>query len=145
MRIKYVYFSAVFLLVFIPFLYPLVVEGRLKEKDYQFEWCLKKKGIVEYRLQDRSRVDCLLDDYAIEFDFAKSTKVMEGLGQALYYGMKTGKKPGLIIIIERVKDIKHYNKVREIIKHYKLNVHLSFVSKNQKVLEKMKSIIVGKY
>ena len=38
------------------------------EKDYQREYC---KGIMEFRLPDRTRVDCLTEDHAIEFDFGK--------------------------------------------------------------------------
>lgn len=69
-----------------------------KEKDYQDSWCNKVKGVQEYRLNDKARVDCLTDEYAIEFDFA--SKWAESIGQALYYGLKTGKTPGVVLIME---------------------------------------------
>lgn len=53
------------------------------ERDYQNEFCIN--GIKEYRLPDKTRVDCLTEEYAIEIDFAKSGKVFEGISQALYY------------------------------------------------------------
>ena len=67
------------------------------EDDYVREWCEPRGGIVEYRLPDKARVDCLLDDYAVEFDF--SHKWAESVGQALYYSSQTGRKPGVALII----------------------------------------------
>lgn len=69
-----------------------------KEKDYQDAWCNRVKGVQEFRLEDKARVDCLTSEYAIEFDFAP--KWAESIGQALYYGLKTGKTPGVVLIME---------------------------------------------
>lgn len=69
-----------------------------QEKEYQSAWCSKAKGVQEYKLDDKARVDCLTEDYAIEFDFAP--KWAESIGQALYYGLKTGKTPGVVLIME---------------------------------------------
>ena len=41
------------------------------EKHYQTLLCNKLDGEMEYVLKDRTRVDCLTDEYAIEVDFAK--------------------------------------------------------------------------
>lgn len=71
---------------------------KFKEKEYQDAWCSKTSGLTEYRLDDGARVDCLTEDYAIEFDFAP--KWGESIGQALYYGVKTGKTPGVVLIME---------------------------------------------
>ena len=71
------------------------------EADYQKFWCANKNGQIEYTLDDGargSRVDCLTDDYAIEFDFLK--KWPEALSQAQYYAKMTGKIPGIVLIIE---------------------------------------------
>ncbi len=40
------------------------------EKDYQKAWCNAKGGVQERILKDKARVDCVLEDYAVEFDFA---------------------------------------------------------------------------
>ena len=37
------------------------------EKHYQAEWCADR-GVTEYVLPDRTRVDCLTEKHAIEFD-----------------------------------------------------------------------------
>jgi len=68
------------------------------EADYQEAWCARKGGVTEYRLSDAARVDCLTDDYAIEFDFAE--KWGESIGQALLYANETGREPGVVLIME---------------------------------------------
>lgn len=40
------------------------------EKDYQAYWCNANNGVMEYKLPDYTRVDCLTNSHAIEFDFA---------------------------------------------------------------------------
>ena len=63
-------------------------------------------------LSDGTRVDCLTEEYAIEFDFAD--KWAEAIGQSLHYALMTGKKPGIVIIIEKESDKKHLKKVKEL-------------------------------
>jgi hypothetical protein len=85
----------------------------LPEKHYQKETC---NGIMEYRLDDGSRVDCLTEEYAIEYDFAN--KWAEAVGQSLYYAEKTGKKPAIILILKDEKQKKHLPKVEVLCKKY---------------------------
>ena len=73
-------------------------EGRPLEKDYQKKWCAEHGGRTEVVLDDHTRVDCLTDEYAIEFDFAR--KWAEAIGQARHYAVKTRKRPGIVLIIE---------------------------------------------
>ena len=68
------------------------------EKTYQDYWCKKCGGTTEYKLQDNTRVDCVIDDYAIEFDFAN--KWSESIGQSLYYSHCLNKKAGVVLIME---------------------------------------------
>ena len=74
---------------------PIPKTSHMKEGDYVNMYC---KGIIEYQLPDRTRVDCLTDEYAIEYDWAK--KWAESIGQAMYYSKMTGKKPAVAIIIK---------------------------------------------
>ena len=90
------------------------------EKEYQEVWCQQHNGQLEYRLEDLSRVDCLTDDYAVEFDFA--AKWAESVGQALYYGLKTGKSPGVVLILEDEKDRKHLPKIKLLADKYKIKL-----------------------
>lgn len=68
------------------------------ESYYQTKWCLEQSGQVETILFDRTRVDCITEQYAIEVDFAY--KWAESIGQALYYASVTGKKPAVMLIVD---------------------------------------------
>lgn len=76
------------------------------EKTYQKYWCDKHNGILEYKLKDKTRVDCLTDMLAVEFDFAP--KWHECIGQALYYGKKTNKTPACVLILEHPEEEKRF-------------------------------------
>ena len=98
------------------------------EADYRDFACKKLEGKIEYVLDDGSRVDCLTDQYAIEFDFAK--KWAEAIGQSLYYAEKTGKQPGIILIIPTEKDMRHMEKIKKVIGAKKLNIKLWSIRPN---------------
>ncbi len=72
------------------------------EAVYQEHWCNEAGGVTEFRLPDLARVDCLLDQYAVEFDF--SDKWAESIGQALLYANETGRHPGVVLISENGED-----------------------------------------
>lgn len=82
---------------------------KYRESDYVKAYC---NGIIEYRLSDKTRVDCLTDEYAIEFDWAK--KWAESIGQSLYYAKMTGKKPAVAIIIKSDKDRKYIERIKTV-------------------------------
>ena len=84
-------------------------KSKLLEADYVKMHC---KGEIEHVLNDKTRIDCLTDSYACEFDFAK--KWYEGVGQALWYSEKTGKKPCLALILKTKEDYKYYNRAQEL-------------------------------
>jgi len=68
----------------------------LSEADYVARWC-EGRGQVEYVLDDRTRVDCLTPEFAVEADFGH--KWAEAIGQALYYGHMTNRQPGVLLIV----------------------------------------------
>lgn len=73
--------------------------GKWHERNYQEDWCTKRPGLIgiEYRLPDKTRVDCLFEDYALEVDW--DYKWAESIGQSLYYAEMTGKKPAVLLIL----------------------------------------------
>lgn len=86
---------------------------KYKEADYVRAYC---KGRIEYSPENSNvRVDCLTDSYAIEFDYAKKWK--EAIGQALYYGKITDRKPAVAIIMTSPSDEKYINRIIEIDKN----------------------------
>jgi len=98
-----------------------------KEKYYQKIFCNKINGILEYTLKDKSRVDCLTSTYAIEVDF--SNKWAESIGQSLFYGIETNKKPAVLLIMEQnKKDIQYIKRFKKVSK--KFNIQLFTIDKN---------------
>ena len=94
-------------IIFMNFGAQLVLSARLyPEKVYQEYWCKKYGGYSEVKLADETRVDCVLNDYAIEFDFAN--KWGESIGQSLYYSISLNKKAGVVLIMEDMQRDKRY-------------------------------------
>jgi len=93
------------------------------ESDYQKAHC---KGQMEFVLPDRTRVDCLTDTHAIEYDFGK--KWAEAIGQSLHYAMWTGKRAGIVLIISP-SEIRFEKRVKAVINHYGLPIDVFTVPK----------------
>lgn len=93
---------------------PAIATQRIySEKTYQTQWCKAHNGIMEYKLSDNTRVDCLTDTLAVEFDFAN--KWAECIGQSQYYSLKTNKQAACVLIMERgEKDLKYLNRLRKV-------------------------------
>lgn len=111
-----------FLIIFIP--YKAVA---MQEKDYINTHC---KGHIEYRIKgERTRVDCLLEEKACEYDF--SNKYHQCIGQALYYGFATNKRPCCVLIENSKSSFKHIIKARSIIQYYNLPVELYVIKRDK--------------
>ena len=83
------------------------------EESYQQAWCSAHNGIMEYENRDFTRVDCLTKKHAVEFDFAN--KWHESIGQALHYGLMTGKKPMVVLILDNPeKQMVYYYRVKKL-------------------------------
>ena len=89
------------------------------EKDYQIKLCNQLNGVMEYRLKDGSRVDCLTDKYAIEVEFSKKWK--EAIGQSLYYGIETGKQPAIAVIVNG-RDDNYLKRLESVTSKYDIKV-----------------------
>lgn len=96
------------------------------ESHYQDKWCADHAGKTEVILPDKTRVDCLTEKNAVEFDFGK--KWAEAIGQSLYYSFQTGKKAGVVLILEKPQDRKYLLRLNSVIDHYKLPIDTWSVS-----------------
>lgn len=93
------------------------------ESSYQHAYALMYYGIEEYELPDKTKVDLLTDKYAIEFDFAN--KKYEAVGQALHYGIMTGKRPKVVLILDnkyKDKQMIYYERIKKIGEVYNFDV-----------------------
>jgi hypothetical protein len=87
---------------------------------YQKQWCMENNGRVEVVLSDKTRCDCLTDTHAVKFEFAK--RWAEALGQALFYSIQTGKKAGIVLILEYNQDGRYWNRLNTTIRHFNLPI-----------------------
>ena len=109
------------ILLFLVLLIPVSIASHIKKESYyQNIWCADNKGITEYILPDKARVDCLTRMYAVEFDFA--SKWAESVGQSLYYAHMTKKKPAIVLIMESNSDEKYYSRANTLAKIYNIKL-----------------------
>ena len=95
----------------------LSLKAYSSERDYQNMYCI---GAMEVVMPDRSRADCVTETHAIEYDFASKWK--EAVGQSLNYAMHTGKRAGIVLILEKKKDLRYLDQLNRLIKHYLLPI-----------------------
>jgi hypothetical protein len=73
----------------------LSLNGQHYERDYQQLIQQQLGGRMEVPVES-GRIDLLTDEYAIEVEFANKWK--EAIGQALWYGLQTNRRPGIVLI-----------------------------------------------
>jgi len=105
------------------------------ERWYQERWCERHGGVCEVVMRDGTRCDCVTKEYAIEFDFAD--KWAEALGQALHYALMTGKKAGIVLILESEKDWKYYYRLAGVIASNGIECRVWAVMEKPKPLESL--------
>lgn len=96
--------------------------NRMSEEFYRDKFCAEWGGKPEVSLDDKTRVDCVTADLAIEFDFAE--KWAESIGQSLHYGRKTNKTPTIALIMESEKDQKYLNHIIQMKRAYGLPIRI---------------------
>ena len=94
------------------------------ERYYQETWAKANfpGSEVEYILPERSRVDILTEEYAIEVDFAG--KYAEAIGQSIYYGIMTGRKPGILLVLNKPGDVKFLHRLNHCITEAELGIRV---------------------
>ncbi len=87
------------------------------EKWYQEQWCQEHSGETEVVLEDDTRCDCVTETHAVEMDFAN--KLYEAVGQSTNYSLQTGKRAGIVLILESPDDKRHWKKLINLIEKSK--------------------------
>ena len=98
------------------------IPKKYNERHYQALLCNALDGKIEYVLEDRTRVDCLTQEYAIEVDFAK--KWAEGIGQSLHYAHMTGRKPAIGLIMDEREDERYFKRLNTIAEKYQIKIFI---------------------
>ncbi|BBO74418.1 hypothetical protein DSCW_18350 [Desulfosarcina widdelii] len=108
------------LAVYASFCSAVIAARQQPESWYQQRWCDAQGGETEVILADRTRCDCLTASHAIEFDFGN--KWAESIGQALYYSIQTGRRAGVVLILEKKSDRKYWIRLNTVIQQYNLPI-----------------------
>lgn len=90
------------------------------ERWYQDKWCANNHGQAEVVLGDKTRCDCVTATHAVEFDFGK--KWAESIGQALYYNIQTGKRSGIVLILEKPIDSRYWIRLNTVVEMHNLPI-----------------------
>lgn len=102
--------------IFLLLLSPTLFAG---EQQIAADHC---KGQLEVIQKDYTRIDCIEDGYAIEYDYA--SKWYNGVTQCLHYSLTSGLKPSLRLILRRPNDQIYVDRAVEVIYHYRLPIKL---------------------
>ena len=89
-------FITIFILIFLT--QPVYAKELKHKATYQKEWCAKHNGEIDYKTQESSTVDCLTNNYSIEFDFAE--KWVQAMKKSRHQSLSTGKAPGVVLILQ---------------------------------------------
>jgi len=75
---------------------------------------------------DKSRVDLLNEEYAIEADWAP--KWAEAVGQSLYYSILTNKKPAIILLVKDMnKEAKYIYRCQSVCVKHNIKLYIEEV------------------
>jgi hypothetical protein len=94
--------------------------GRYHEVDYQRAWAAANDGRTEVVLEDGTRIDILTRTHALEVDFA--AKWAEGVGQSLHYAAQTGRRAGIVLIMDGNAAPRHLARLQSVIQRYELPI-----------------------
>jgi hypothetical protein len=92
------------------------------ERYYQLIWCDDRDGRVEVALSDKTRCDCVTSTHAVEIEF--DYRWHSSIGQALWYGLRTDKKAGVVLIVTSVENLKYWIKLNDLAFKYSLPIDL---------------------
>jgi len=107
-----------FTLILIP---TIATAERLHPKRwYQERRCAKYFDSGKVAVSDQ--YDCLSKKYVIEFDYADMW--YESIGESLQYALQTGRKAGIVLIMEKESDMKYWIKLKKNIEHYRLPIDI---------------------
>lgn len=106
-------------------LWPGWAEARsssLHEKDFAEAWCAAAGGVTEVVQADRTRIDCVTGEYAVEVDFG--AKWAEAIGQALFYSAQSGLKPGIVLILKKPSEDRFLTRLKTALDHHGLIIRI---------------------
>ena len=100
------------------FIHTLFLFGQTSETDHAKLIQKELGGQLEVTVYS-GRVDLVTSTRAWEIDWANKWK--ESIGQALWYGLQTSKKPGIILIMRKDSDFKYVQQLESALRYAELS------------------------
>jgi len=95
-----------------------ISQTQFTEKEYTLHIQSLIGGETEISVES-GRGDLLTKTHAFEVE--RASKWKESIGQALWYGLQTNKKPGIIILMTTSSDYKYFIQLSSSLKYAKLD------------------------
>ena len=92
------------------------------DEMYERKWCTDHKGATGVKMPDGTSAACITSTHVVDFQIAP--KWAEAIGRALYYSLETGKKAGIVLIMEDEKSLEHWKRLSSTIEHFKLPIDI---------------------
>ena len=90
------------------------------DEMYVRKWCADQKGATGVKMPDGTNAQCITSSHVVEFELAP--KWSEAIGRALYYSFETGKKAGIVLIIDDQKNLEQWRRLNATIQHFELPI-----------------------
>ena len=103
------------------------IAQKYKESYYQKTFCDFWGGVTEVRLDSGTRVDCLTNEAAIEFDFAKNW--FNCYAQSLFYGMETFRPPICVLIYDSQRDQRYKRNIERLNSFYGNQANIWYIKR----------------
>ena len=99
---------------------PLSSQARAKHpiKYYQKIWCKKYQGTFSERLNDGTKCDCQTSEYVFKIDYSYNWK--KSIGQALHYALQSGKRAGIVLILEKERERVYLKQLQMLVDYFQL-------------------------
>ena len=104
--------------IFIGCFFILNVSG--SENTINNQWCKKMNGIPQFTTKDRTYVDCLTDEYAVENEYDYNWK--EAIGQSLHYAETTNKQAAILFIKRKETKKDYLSELNRVITKFELPI-----------------------
>lgn len=101
---------------------PSMAKRSNPESFYKEIWCKNNKGEENVIIGNYAICDCVTNEYAVEVEFANNW--MDTIGKSLHFAQETGKKPGVVLILENIQDRRFKERMLKMIEHYKLDIEV---------------------
>lgn len=84
---------------------------------YQSAWCREHKGQEKAPLKE-AVCDCLTPTHAVTF--APAAAWSAAMGRSFEIAAMAGRKPGMVLILEALGDERHYDRLHDLVRLFKL-------------------------